>query len=76
MIVEICKVDDKNAEVFVAANSPLEIKKGRLYPNNPQVHYYVELFKEGYAWRAADAEFKRVPSGTYAFNDKGEVCGV
>jgi hypothetical protein len=28
----------------------------------------VELFKEGNAWRAPDAEFKRVPSGTYFFD--------
>jgi hypothetical protein len=68
MIVELCKTDDKNAEIFVAANADHVVKRGRLYPQNPAEHFYVELFKEGNAWRAPDAEFKRVPSGTYFFD--------
>jgi hypothetical protein len=58
-IVELCRIDDKKASTFVS----IAVGEGRkVYEFRG---HYVVLLAEDNFYRAPDAEFRSMPSGTY-----------
>jgi hypothetical protein len=66
-IVEICRVDDKKAQEYVAVamSQGQDVRKFN--------SHYVVLLSENKYWHSEDAVFDSIPSGTYIFNKDNTV---
>lgn len=61
-VVQICRVDDKNASYYVEVNKKLGHKI--VVADN----YYTIVLSTELFWRSPEAKFVSVPDGTYVFN--------
>jgi hypothetical protein len=61
--IQICHVEDKDASYLVDLNKKLN-HKVVIVNNNYMIAFCTEM-----VWRSPDAEFSKIPSGTYVFKN-------
>lgn len=64
--VWLCSLKDPEANFFIQT----AVRGGHI-PYEKDHSVYIDIFTEGNTWRAPDAVFKRIPSGTYQFRTEG-----